>query len=211
VWYTYTQGPDDVEDMVLYTCGTQRSFAIDTTLSVHTGCPGKRNNEIVANDDWTLGLANQACFGTASPNNLDSAVPLAGANRLEDGETVVIRVAHHDDSVRGNFELRVLAPPEPCTHCSIDNCLDVSNLGQDDTDSDDCGNLCDADYDNNGIVGFPDFGQFVAAFGTNDEEKCHNEPIPGCTVGFPDFGFFVSAFGGLPGPSGTTAGTTACP
>jgi hypothetical protein len=51
----------------------------------------------------------------------------------------------------------------------------------------------------------------VAAFGTNDEEKCHNEPIPSCSVGFPDFGFFVSAFGSPPGPSGTTAGTTACP
>jgi hypothetical protein len=112
VWYTYTQGPDDVEDMLLFTCATQRSFAIDTTLSVHTGCPGRRNNEIIANDDWMLGPANQACFGTPSPSNLDSAVPLAGINMLEDGETVVIRIAHHDDSVRGNFELRVMPEPE---------------------------------------------------------------------------------------------------
>jgi hypothetical protein len=112
VWYTYTQGPDDVEDMVLFTCATQRSFGIDTALSVHTGCPGRRNNEIIANDDWMLGLANQACFGTPSPNNVDSAVPLTGVNRLEDGETVVIRIAHHDDSVRGNFELRVMPEPE---------------------------------------------------------------------------------------------------
>jgi hypothetical protein len=109
------------------------------------------------------------------------------------------------------WRLKVFFLSEPCTDCSIDNCLDASNLGQDDTDRDDCGNLCDADYDNNGIVGFPDFGQFVGAFGTNDEEKCHNEPIPGCTVGFADFGFFVSAFGSPPGPSGTTAGTIACP
>jgi hypothetical protein len=96
--------------MVLSTCSTQRSFAIDSTLSVHTGCPGKRNNEIVANDDWTLGPANQACFGTASPNNLDSALPLAGSYALDPGETVVIRVAHHDDSIRNNFELRALVP-----------------------------------------------------------------------------------------------------
>jgi hypothetical protein len=109
------------------------------------------------------------------------------------------------------WRLKVFFLSEPCTDCSIDNCLDASNLGQDDTDRDDCGNLCDADYDNNGIVGFPDFGQFVGAFGTNDEEKCHNEPIPGCTVGFADFGFFASAFGSPPGPSGTTAGTIACP
>jgi hypothetical protein len=98
--------------MVLSTCSTQRSFGIDTVLSVHTGCPGRPNNEIISNDDWTLGPANQACFGTASPNNLDSALPLAGSYALDPGETVVIRVAHHDDSVRGNFELKVLPEPE---------------------------------------------------------------------------------------------------
>jgi hypothetical protein len=37
----------------------------------------------------------------------------------------------------------------------------VVNWGQDDTDGDDCGNLCDADYNNDGIVGFPDFGIFL--------------------------------------------------
>jgi hypothetical protein len=93
----------------------------------------------------------------------------------------------------------------------IDNCSETPNPAQDDTDVDDCGNLCDADYDQSGIVGFPDFGQFVTAFGTNDEEKCHVEPIPGCVVGFPDFGEFVRRFGRPPGPSGPTAGTTACP
>jgi hypothetical protein len=94
---------------------------------------------------------------------------------------------------------------------AIDNCSEDFNTGQDDTDADDCGNICDADYDQSGIVGFSDFGQFVAAFGSTDEEKCHVEPIPGCTVGFTDFGAFVGLFGRTPGPSGTTAGTTACP
>jgi hypothetical protein len=104
--------------------------------------------------------------------------------------------------------------PEPCmdgVSDEIDNCLDACNSGQDDTDNDDCGNLCDADYDNSGIVGFADFGQFITAFNTNDEEKCHVESIPGCTVGFQDYGFFVNSFNRAPGPSGTTAGTIACP
>ncbi len=110
----------------------------------------------------------------------------------------------------------VSSDPSPCydgdgVGCAIDNCWEDFNTGQDDTDLDGCGNICDADYDQSGIVGFPDFGQFVAAFGSTDEEKCHNEPIPGCTVGFPDFGSFVSMFGSIPGPSGPTAGTTACP
>ena len=96
-----------------------------------------------------------------------------------------------------------------------DNCSEISNAGQDDTDVDSCGNLCDADYDDTGVVGFPDYFEFGPAFGGGDQEKCHFEPIAGCipgvAPGFADFGFFVLNFGSVPGPSGTTAGTTACP
>jgi hypothetical protein len=94
---------------------------------------------------------------------------------------------------------------------AIDNCSVVVNTAQDDTDLDECGNLCDADYTNTGTVNINDFGEFVAAFGGTDEEMCHLEPIPNCTVGINDFGFFVANFGGNPGPSGPSSGTTACP
>jgi hypothetical protein len=96
---------------------------------------------------------------------------------------------------------------------SIDNCSDDVNSDQDDTDFDDCGNICDADYDDSGVVGFPDFLQFATAFGGNDEEKCHVEPISGCVVGFPDFLVYAASFGGQPGPSGTATGPNApyCP
>jgi hypothetical protein len=93
----------------------------------------------------------------------------------------------------------------------VDNCSEDANPGQDDTDADGCGNLCDADYDNSGAVGYPDYGEFVSAYLSTDMEKCHGEPIPGCQVGFADFGFFVANYQTTPGPSGTTAGTTACP
>jgi hypothetical protein len=115
VWYSYTQG--EADDMVISTCATQRSYAIDTVLSVHRGatiqqrCPGKPTNEIIENDDWMLGLT-EACQFTAGPNNVDSGLPLAGAYALDPGETVVIRVAHHDDSVENNFTLNVLPEPE---------------------------------------------------------------------------------------------------
>jgi hypothetical protein len=59
-----------------------------------------------------LGPSPQACFGTPGPNNVDAALPLGGVYALEFGETVLIRVAHHDDSIRGNFHLRVLPEPE---------------------------------------------------------------------------------------------------
>ena len=93
----------------------------------------------------------------------------------------------------------------------LDNCSEAVNPSQDDTDSDDCGNLCDADYDDSGVVGLGDFGEFSAAFGSGDEEKCHFDPLLPCVVGLDDFGFFSANFGGNPGPSGTTSGTTACP
>ena len=94
----------------------------------------------------------------------------------------------------------------------IDNCSVEPNPAQDDTDLDDCGNLCDADYDNDGIVGVFDFGQFGGVYLTNDEEKCHIDgSIPGCSVGIFDFGFFGVAYLSGPGPSGTTSGTVACP
>jgi len=93
----------------------------------------------------------------------------------------------------------------------IDNCSTAGNTDQDDTDGDDCGNLCDADYDQSGVVGLGDYGLFGVAFGGSDSLYCHTEPNPPCSVGLDDFGFFGAAFGGAPGPSGTTPGTTACP
>jgi len=93
-----------------------------------------------------------------------------------------------------------------------DNCSEAPNPQQDDTDGDDCGNLCDANYDQGGTVGFGDFGFSLQCFGTTNELCQHVEPIGGGrTAGFADFGFFTSNFGTNPGPSGTTAGTTACP
>jgi len=95
-----------------------------------------------------------------------------------------------------------------------DNCSDVANPDQDDTDGDDCGNLCDADYDNDGFIGFSDFGAFSASFlETGRPLQQHTETVDSARqVGFADFGYFSNAFNGPPpGPSGTTVGTTACP
>jgi len=94
----------------------------------------------------------------------------------------------------------------------IDNCSDDPNTGQDDSNDDDCGNLCDADYDGNGQVGFGDYITFSGVYGkTGREFACHEEIVPGCQVGFGDFIYFAKVYGTPPGPSGTTAGTTECP
>jgi hypothetical protein len=95
-------------------------------------------------------------------------------------------------------------------HDGLDNCLDVLNAAQDDTDGDDCGNLCDADYTQSGGVNFEDFGLFGQAFGLISPNHKLTEPVS-AGVAFADFGIFGQLFGLPPGPSGTTAGTVACP
>jgi hypothetical protein len=93
---------------------------------------------------------------------------------------------------------------------NIDNCSEASNPNQDDTDKDDCGNICDTDYDQSGVTGFGGFGFFRECFGTNNPLCNHTEPVTD-VIGFGDFGFFTSNFGTVPGPSGSTAGTIPCP
>jgi len=97
---------------------------------------------------------------------------------------------------------------------ALDNCSELPNPAQDDSDGDFCGNLCDADYEQDGTVDFGDFGAVIAYFGNKGaayEEYCHTEPIAPCTVGFASFGFLMRNYGSTPGPSGTTPGTIACP
>jgi hypothetical protein len=95
-------------------------------------------------------------------------------------------------------------------HDGLDNCSEKANPAQDDTDGDDCGNLCDADYTQSGTVAFADFGEFSQNFGSTNALYKHKEPVTDA-VGFADFGYFSQVFGLPPGPSGTTAGTVACP
>lgn len=94
-----------------------------------------------------------------------------------------------------------------------DNCSERANPMQDDTDYDFCGNLCDCDYNQDGVCGFPDWGIYSQCYGRpNCPSQQHVEPVsPDRPVSFPDFGFFSANFGSVPGPSGTTPGTVACP
>ncbi len=91
-----------------------------------------------------------------------------------------------------------------------DNCIAVANPGQDDSDGDSCGNVCDGDFDQDSIIGYPDMGALSANIGTTNSNFDLTEPV-GDTVTVDDANAFSGLFGTTPGPSGTTAGTLACP
>jgi len=84
----------------------------------------------------------------------------------------------------------------------VDNCVATPNADQSNSDADVFGNACDADFDNNGSVDFPDYFTFVSVYGTADALADFDGSG---TVDFPDYFTFVRLYGSAPGPSGPNA------
>lgn len=90
-----------------------------------------------------------------------------------------------------------------------DNCTEVANVNQVDADGDGYGNACDADFNQDGIFGLPDWptffvciGQQVPGSGTPDDPDCSESDFNGDgVVGVPDYAL-LPPFGTAPGPSG---------
>ncbi|MAF84060.1 MAG: hypothetical protein QGH93_05605 [Gammaproteobacteria bacterium] len=82
----------------------------------------------------------------------------------------------------------------------VDNCTDVANADQRDTNGDGYGNICDADLNNDGVVNFADFGIMRSVFFTADPDADLNGDG---FVNFSDFGILKAMFFSPPGPSGT--------
>jgi hypothetical protein len=95
-----------------------------------------------------------------------------------------------------------------------DDCLTAANPSQLDTNRDGYGNLCDTDYDDNGVCGSSDFGAFSAAFGSSAASPAYDPDVDADGnggIGTSDFGVFASHFGKALGPSGLAcAGALAC-
>ena len=80
----------------------------------------------------------------------------------------------------------------------VDNCTDVSNADQRDTNADGYGNLCDSDLDNDHDVDAADLVLMKSAFFTSDPDA----DLDGDgSVNFLDLGRMGGTFGALPGPT----------
>ena len=97
----------------------------------------------------------------------------------------------------------------------LDNCRSVANASQADVNHDGYGNLCDADYSNDGVVGLSDFLMLGMAFGSTLGSPNYNPEIDtngDGAIGLPDYLQFGASFGKPVGPSGLAcAGTVPCP
>ncbi len=86
----------------------------------------------------------------------------------------------------------------------VDNCLLVSNPDQFDSDSDDYGNRCDADLNNDLMTNFADLALFKANFLSSGQLAAdfNGDGV----VNFADLAFMKAVFLQPPGPSGIVSG-----
>jgi hypothetical protein len=96
-----------------------------------------------------------------------------------------------------------------------DDCLEVPNADQRDTNLDGYGNICDPDFTNDGVVGGPDYGVLSAAYGSSSGEPAYSADVDtdgDGVIGGPDYGVLSIFYGQPPGPSGLScAGSVPCP
>ena len=95
---------------------------------------------------------------------------------------------------------------------AFDNCRDVANASQTDTDHNGCGNTCTGnmacDFNNDLLVGVPDYlamaGNFGMAVSPPGTQGDCAPPGGDGQVGVPDFLAVAGGFGQTVGPSGIT-------
>lgn len=96
-----------------------------------------------------------------------------------------------------------------------DNCTLVFNPSQTDSDYDGCGNACDADFNQDGLVAIGDFSTLAGFLNSPSPPAPLAIDIapdpPDGVIAIGDFSALAGLLHAPPGPSGTHSGTTACP
>jgi FG-GAP repeat len=142
-------------------------------------------------------------WGEVAVLTVDSDFPqLFGAAVAADGASLLVAAPYHSDpiSTMGAVYAYTLDSDDDGVVDSADNCIDVSNADQRDTDADGFGNACDADFNDDCNVDFADLQLMKTAFfRTGDLDADLNGDG---SVNFADLGILKQGFFAPPGPSG---------
>lgn len=159
-------------------------------------------NDLGFSSPRTVGLYANPLHGTATVSNADYYAPVITYSpepgflgddtfqyAIDDGSkigiaTVTVHVINDTDNDQVDD--------------GLDNCLALANADQRDADGDGYGNLCDADFNNDGRVNFADLGVFRLTFASADPET---DLDGNGVVNFGDLARFRALFGKPPGPS----------
>jgi len=198
----------------------------DGILDVEDNCVSHANPDQFDADLDGYGNRCDADFNNDGGIGMDDlAQVLAALNTVDDvldidqdgwvGLTDMLRT-HHDLGKRPGPSGLDCAGTTPCfmdndgdgIPNTLDNCLDLANPLQVDADLDGYGNLCDADFNNDGGVGMDDLASVLAALNTvNNVLDMDQDGL----VGLSDMVRVQNALGRVPGASGLAcAGTVPC-
>jgi hypothetical protein len=158
------------------------------------------NDLVLIAGDGTASLLKTASQGTLGDGSMvyflgviDDQVPFTTASLNTAGNTAflfniddIVTVASTDDDSDGIANVE-------------DNCTQVANTDQRDTDGDGYGNMCDADFTQDGNTNGFDLGYFKSVYFSSDPDGDLNGD--GSVNGF-DLGIFKGLYFKPPGPSG---------
>ena len=149
----------------------------------------------------TLALCSQA-FATPASYTYDKLNRLTEVN-YNNGQQVIT----YTYDAAGNLLSRTIVVDTDGDGIpdNLDNCIDVANADQRDTDGDGYGNMCDGDLNNDGVVDSVDLGLLKQVFMTNNANADFNGDG---IVNSLDLGLFKKMYNKPPGPSGTVSTTT---
>ncbi len=203
IWFRYTAPMAGT--LRASTCGTHDLGGLDsgtdTILALYSG---DGLTQRACNDDWRTSPDPVAC------NSADAGVPFDSyaQSSMAAGEDVLIRVSKYSDTSPARIVLLNLgfvpdlAPDTDGDGVpdSLDNCRLLANANQRDTNGDGYGNLCDPDFNNNGVVDSQDGALLKVAFGSSafPDRDLNGNGI----VDSNDGARLKARFGQPPGPSG---------